>query len=244
MKLFSVMMLMSAMVVSLMNVGLAGAPVDLTKIATPEQLKAEITAQMKAVDELVKEGKFGEKAAALKQAAGVVAVMSQGVAELSAADAPKAVALRDAAIKIWQTKEEADLKTAAADLQKTYTTEATSTAEVAHPWNKLTKMGGMMEEINTRNSKLRRAIRRPKGDVDEQLHAITCAMLTVAMYADTHEVKDKAKVPEWEKMSVDYIEALKTLTKALADKDSKTAEEAYKVANESCEKCHEVFRDE
>ncbi len=222
----------------------AEAPLDLASIATPAQLKAEITSQMSAIDELVKAGKTGEKADAVKQAAGVIAVMAQGVAELSSDDAPMAVAVREAAIKTWKSKEEADIAAGIEELKKAVAGDVKSDAAVAHPWNKLIRMGAMMEEINSRNSKLRRAIRRPKGEAEEQLHAITCAMLTVAMYADTHEVKDPAKVPEWEHMSKDYVEALKSLTKALVDKDSKAAEEAYKLGNESCDKCHEVFRDE
>ena len=104
-------------------------------------------------------------------------------------------------------------------------------------------MHSMMEEINGRNSKIRRLVRRTKGTVEEQQHAATTAVLALAMAEDTHEVKDKTKIPDWKKMSFDYQKAMTEVSKAVKEKDKTKIQENFLAGNKACDDCHEVFRD-
>ncbi len=227
--------------------GFAKAPIAIETVATVEELEAEITAQLAAIEEIVTAGKYEEKTEEAKQAAGVIAVLSQGLAEHPdhAKSKINGPAARDAAMAAADKKADAELFSGKLEeLKKSLAGETSGDHAQEHPWNKLIRMHAMMEEINARNSKLRRALRRPKGEMDERLHAVTSAMLTVAMHADTHEVKDKTRVPEWEQLCVDYLTSLNDLSKSLGEKDADGAAKHYEAANQACDKCHELFRDE
>ncbi len=101
----------------------------------------------------------------------------------------------------------------------------------------------MMEEINNRNAALVRVIRRPRGREGESAHASTIALLTIAMSADTHEVKDEGDVPAWQEMSDEYLTLMVQVGEAIRAEDGETARTHFDAANETCDRCHEKFRD-
>jgi hypothetical protein len=183
----------------------------------------------------------------LGQAAGVLACLAQSLAEHpQKGDTPvSAVALRGAALAARDAK---TLERARAALQQIEAALAGKAgkdpADVSYPWNKLVKMHPMMEEINARNGRIPRVLRRSRDPEKDALHGVTAAVLAEAMAADTHEVKDKSRIPEWEKLSHEYQAQMVLFAKAIKAKDSAKARAAFTAANTACDTCHEKFRDE
>ena len=112
-----------------------------------------------------------------------------------------------------------------------------------HPWNKLINMHRMMEEMNYRNSRLRRSLKRPRKLQEDAGHATVLTVLALAMEADTHEVKKKEEIPLWNKMSREYSTGMSKLAKAMLEKKAEVAQEIFNGSANSCESCHEKFRD-
>jgi hypothetical protein len=221
------------------------SPVAIEKVASVEELAGDVVSKITEIDELLA-GKYDEKSqTSIRQAAGVLACLGQAIAEHPENSKTKiqGAAVRDTAFVLAETKTQDDAKAALPAVKSAVDGSDTGKHEVEHPWNKLIKMHDMMEEVNTRNSKIRRALKRPKGNLEERQHASTIAILCLAMAVDTHEVKDKTKIPEWEKMSFDYQKAMTELSAALAEKNKEKAEELYAAGNKTCDLCHEAFRD-
>lgn len=224
----------------------AKSPIPLDKVAPVEDFAAEIDAQMETITEkMASDAKFEDIKETIGQAAGVIAVMAQGVAEHPDKKKVKVqgALLRDAAFSFVKAKTADDAKKAFGGMKEAVAGDNHGEAKEDHDWAKLINMHPMMEEINGRNSKLRRVARRPKGTQEENLHIATIIALTIAMHEDTHEVKDKSKIPAWKEMCVEYIDSLSELSKAIKMKDKKKAASLYTKGNEVCEKCHEAFRD-
>ena len=228
----------------------AKSPIEIATVSSIEELAGEVDSKVKEIEELVATGKFEDKdKVAIRQAAGVLACLGQAIQEHSGNQATKiqGAALRDHAFTIVKACKSGTLD----DVKKNWPEVKTAIAGACkdehkpeHEWNKLISMHDMMEEVNGRNSKLRRLLKRNKGTLEEQQHAATLAILAVAMAVDTHEVKDKTKIPEWEKMSFDYQKAMSELSLAIKAQDKTKMEAAFNAGNKACDLCHEVFREE
>jgi hypothetical protein len=181
------------------------------------------------------------------QAFGLLSVLGQAIAEHpQKADAPfSGPALRDAAMQYYAgqglTYEQA--QGALAAVQEARQGGGATDAAPDYEWNKLVRMHPMMEEINARNAKLVSVFRRPRGRPEEAGHATTIALLSLAMYADTHEVKNEADIPQWQTWSAEYRDKMVAVAAAVQEKDGTTAREHFDAANEICDACHEKFRD-
>jgi len=145
----------------------AGSPVGVTeKIAPLADLKLEVSEQVERLSGVLTAEKYDDaKDGDVRQAFGLLACLGQAIAEHDQADGAKiqGAALRDAAL---QYKRKASLEEA----QKAFEAVKLAVAGQAegdhakeHPWNKLINMHPMMEEMNDRNSKILRVLRRPRG---------------------------------------------------------------------------------
>ncbi len=63
------------------------------------------------------------------------------------------------------------------------------------------------------------------------------------MYADTHEVKDESEIPLYQEMAREYLNLMIQVGEAVRAKDGETARTHFDAANETCDQCHEKFRD-
>lgn len=180
----------------------------------------------------------------VKRAGGLLACLGQAIVEHpKAADAGVAAAdLRDAGLALKGAKDAEAAKAGLAAAEKAMAGEASGNAKDEHEWKGLIGMHDMMEVINSRNSKLRRAVKRLRKPEEEKLHAIALAVLSVAMEADTHEVKNEAEVPEWVAMSVESQKISAELVKAIREKEKRDAAKLFKSLAQSCKSCHEKFR--
>jgi hypothetical protein len=224
----------------------AAAPVKVAEVAPLADVAAEARAAVAALEAALADPAGFESALdSVKQAGGVLACLGQAIAEhpdnkSAGVSGPH---LRDAGLAIRAAKVHAD---AAAGLQRAkqaVAAEAVGEAAAEHPWNKLTGMHGMMEELNARNSKIRRALRRLNNPEEDSRHASVAAVLSLAMIADTHEVKNAADIPKWTAMAGDYQKTMTALSAAIKAKELDKAKDLFAKSTEACAKCHELFRD-
>ena len=243
-----------ALCVSLLAPVEAAAPAKISTVAEAADIVAEARHQLAILEELAKNQAAFEQALkvnGIAQAGGVLACLAQALVEHDKIGDVKVAAadLRDAALAVRNEKNLNAVKGGIAKIEAALNGKA-GDAKKEYSWTKLVNMHRMMEEANSRYSKLRRTVtnmrRRPerKFDVEEATgHAVALAVLGLPMYADTHEVKDKKDIPEWQEYSMIYRNSTAELVKAIKAKNGNKAYEAWKTAGESCSKCHEVFRE-
>lgn len=226
---------------------LAAAPVKIKEVAPVADLVTEAEAKIKAIEEaLASEDKYQEaKATALVRDAAVLAVLSQAIAESEEKAAWKASApdLRDAAIGLGGAKSFDDAKKALAAIKEAHGGKAGG-AKLEAEWNKLGKFGAVMKEVNVRNGRLRRYVRKlPDNPNDAARDASVLAVLALVAHDDTHEVKQAADVPEWQSLSKEFQSQMTAAAAAFNKKDAAGAKAGFDKANAACNSCHKKFRD-
>ena len=153
-----------------------------------------------------------------------------------------ATGLRDAALVLSKTKKLDDAKAALTSVNDALAGKGAK-GEKDHPWSKLVNMHRMMEELELQGGKLRRVLKRPRRLENYSENAAILVVLGFAMEADTHEVKNEAKLPQWKTWSKEYHEAMSGLNTAIKAGDGDKAKSIFDASNETCDACHEVFRD-
>ena len=226
----------------------SAAPQKIVEIATVDDLVAEINSKVDFLNQqLVNADSFAkaQEKKEINQAAGVIACMAQAIVEHpDAAKANfKAADLRDAAVALRPAKSFDEAAKLVVALKEAHSGKSAGTAKPDAEWNKLTGMGRMMEEINSRSSTIRRGLRRLQKPEETARDCTTLAVLALAMEIDTHEVHDKDQLPLWKELSVKYRTEMTAMAKAVRTKDITKATEHFTAANEACNKCHEQIRD-
>jgi len=225
----------------------AEAPANVDDVAPIGDLVYEVDAKIKLLDRNLADAEAYEKAREedVWQAFAVLTVTGQAIAEHShqAEAGFSGPALREAAIGFKRNTNYDDAQAMLAAVKTARAGGGATDAKVDADWAKLIRMHPMMEEINERNAKLVSVFRRPRGRPDEPVHASTIAVLSLAMLADTHEVKNEADIPTWQEWSKDYREKMIGAANAVREKDGAAARELFDQANETCDACHEKFRD-
>ncbi|MFO1023252.1 MAG: cytochrome c [Planctomycetales bacterium] len=218
----------------------------MSAVAPAAILTAEAEAIVKALDAALTDAESYDKAKKnVAKDFGLLAVIGQALAEHDEDSKLKAAAadLRDAAIQGAKAKTLEDAKKAFEGV-KAAAEGKKGSAAVEHPWNKLMSLHHLMEVVNTRNGKIRRVARSiPSDTAEAERNAYVLALLSVAMAADTHEVKDKAQVPEWEKYSKEMQESMSGLGAALKKKDADAVKKTFAAAGKTCTDCHREIRD-
>lgn len=225
----------------------AAAPAEVAPIASIEAIQFEVDSKIEVLTGALESAEKFEmlKEKDIWQAFSVLSVLGQAVAEHpQKGDAGfSGPALREAAIQYKRDTPHADAQAMLAAVKEARGGGGATDAPVEFEWNKLTRMHPMMEEINARNAKLVGVFRRPRGRPEEAGHATTIALLALPMYADTHEVKNEADIPQWQEWAAQYREQMVAVAAAVQEKDGTKAREHFDAANEICDACHEKFRD-
>lgn len=228
----------------------AASPVKIKEVAPGADLVIEADAKIKALEEaLADNAKYQEaKASSLPRDAGVLAILSQAILESEDKPAWKAAAadVREGAIAIWNSKSFEDAKKGL-DAVKAAAGGASAGAKPEAEWNKLSKLGALMKEVNARNGKLRRATRK-LPEKDEELaqtarDASVLAVLALVTHEDTHEVKNDAEKPLWQQQSKEFQAQMTAAATAFKAKDAASAKKSFDAANKACNDCHKKFRD-
>ena len=70
------------------------------------------------------------------------------------------------------------------------------------------------------------------------------SLLGLVVLDDTHEVKDKTRLPKWNQYSVDFQANAAATAAALRSGDKKLIKTLYLKAAKACADCHSDFRSE
>lgn len=226
---------------------MAETPFPLAEVAPLDDLVYEVNDRIEELDELLTSAESFEdkKDSEVRRAFGVLAVIGQAIAEHKEHSKTKiqGPALREAARSFSPKSSYEEAKAALEAVRQAQAGEASGEATVEHDWAKLINMHPMMEEIEERSGSINRVVRRPRGRPDEPVHASVIAVLTVAMHADTHEVKDPGRIPVWHELAREYLNQMTGVAQAIREKDKETAGELMRQATGTCDRCHEEFRD-
>ncbi|RMG40015.1 MAG: hypothetical protein D6725_04240, partial [Planctomycetota bacterium] len=206
---------------------LAAAPIAVSKVATPEQLVAAAELAIEKASALLEDaGEYAANRKYVKRQAAVLAVVGQALAESGKQWSARGIALREAGLALQKAATHADAKKALALAKDALAGKATG-GNAQADWAKLCGMHDMMEHIEVTFTKLRRSLRRSRDPKADAAAATQLAVLGVAMYADTHEVKDPKLVPQWQAMAREYQQALTALAAAFEKGDKAAATKAY-----------------
>lgn len=223
---------------------LAAAPIEVSKVASTDQLRAAAELAIeKAASLLENAGDFAENRKYVKRQGAVLATVGQALAESGDRWAAAGTGLRDAGLALQKAAAHADATRALAAAKDALAGKAAG-GDVQADWARLCSMHDMMEHIEVTFTKLRRSLRRSRDPKADAAAATQLAVLGIAMYADTHEVKDPKLLPQWREMAREYQQALTALAAAFEKGDKAAATKAYEAGYQSCEKCHKVFRPE
>ena len=225
----------------------AAAPVKIADVAPIEDFALEAEAKVKLLEEALKDQTTYDagKKKSIPEDAGILAIFAQAIAEHSADAAWKAAApdVRDAAKSIAKAGSLADAQKGLAAVKEAMGGKK-GAAAVDAKWEELSNLDAVMSEVNKRTGKLRRAVRKlPDDPAQAARDASVLALLGVVTHEDTHEVKDKAKIPGWQKFCIDMQVDMTELSKQLKAKDAAKSKAAFDKANKSCSGCHEQYRD-
>jgi hypothetical protein len=223
------------------------SPVKLSTVAPVADLVAEAEAKVELIEGYLKDEKTysGMKKKKIPQAASVLACLGQAIAEHPQKSDVKAAGadLRDASLGIIKSTSYQEARDTFGRIKLALAGQSNGEAKTEHNWHQLIDLHRLMDEVNARNSKVRRVVRRSRDPRKDSLHATTLAVLALAIHADTHMVKDEKDIPRWQELSLDFQKSMTTIASALKEKDKDGAREAYLKAKQSCNHCHDAFRD-
>lgn len=113
-------------------------------------------------------------------------------------------------------------------------------------WNeKVASLGKLMKHITFVNNRLRRQARQLNKEGEEAArHAAVLAVIGQSIQADTHEVKDPTRGPEWMRYSAALRDSAGEVNAAIHKADQAAVDMALRKLAVSCETCHQEFRGE
>ena len=232
-----------------------GRPQKLSTTISIPDLQDEAVLQLSLVNKYLDTRKSYANSAKheLPRAAGMLAVIGQALAvhDSKRTAAEKAVrppihgpTLRDAALKLSGTKTLAEALATVPNLTTAVLGQAKPTGSIKHPWTGLISLHHIMEELNSRNSRLRRAVRRTRDPNLAARNAATMGLLGLVILSDTHEVKQKTQLAAWRKFSSDFRTNAAATARAFRAGDKAKIKPLYLQAAKACAGCHSTFRSE
>jgi cytochrome c556 len=150
-------------------------------------------------------------------------------------------ALRDAALKVRDAKSIADARKGLQQVKLAWKGDTSGASNLKYAWDKLISRGALMAELETRQIKLRRIVKRPRKPASDSLHATTGAVLALALSADTSGAESKSDIAEWKALAKQYQTTMTELIGALKKKDSKASRALHTAGQLTCTKCHQKY---
>ena len=105
-------------------------------------------------------------------------------------------------------------------------------------------MHDLMEEVNYRNSRLRRAVRRSRDPAKDARHASTMAVLALVLLVDTHEASKPAEITSWKRHTLEFQRNMTAVAVAIRKRETTKVKPLYLKAAKACNACHAEFRAE
>lgn len=227
---------------------LADAPAPVKSVMPVNEMELEIAAQVARLEKsLASQAAFDkEKGTSVRQGFGVLALLGQGLAEHADKTTSKinAAALRDGALVYKRNSAYAEAQTALKQVKDSVTGGGPTTAGPNVEWNRLIGLGALMHEINDRNEGLKKIVDDGQKGPDAARQASLWAAMSLAMQADTHEVKNPADLPKWNQFVLDFRESSIKLAAAIREGNKAGAQEGLVKTQAACAACHKVFHPE
>lgn len=233
--------------ITISQFSLAAPPRKIADLVSADDLAVEITAKLDELGPLLEtEAAFAENKKRVKQAASMLIVAAQAVAEHDDDSPLKASApdLREAGIKIALAEAHADAAAGLTAAHEAQQGKSAKTSPVEYDWGKLVKQRPIMEDNEAKMQQLQRTLRRPKDPAAESRLAALLAVSSLPAIVDTHEVKDKSQLPEWDRLAKLMVDQLSEISTALKEKDAMKAQTIFKAARMTCVECHRQFKTE
>ena len=222
-------------------------PLRIGDFAAVGELETEIQDRFRELEPfLTSQNSHAENLKRLKQVASMLAVAAQALIDHEDDSKLKAHApdLREGATQIARAEMFAEAELGWRAVQAAVRHQSPKRASAESDWSRLVKQRPIMEEMEVRMLILQRALRRPKDAAKEAQHAAAVAVAGLTTLADTHDVKDRDRIPEWEKHAKDLLEQLKGMTAAIKSGQSLEAQAQFKAARAICVDCHRQFKKE
>lgn len=229
------------------QLALAAPPRKISELISTADLQVEIAMKIEELGPLVESADaFVENKKRIRQSASMLVVAAQALAEHDDESdfKPSAPDLREAGIKIALAEAHADAADGLQEAQAAHRGESSKSAPVEYDWAKLVKQRPIMEDNEAKMQQLQRALRRPKDPAAESRIAALLAVSSLPAIVDTHEVKDKSQLPEWDRLAKLMVDQLAEVTTAIKDKDAMKAQSIFKMSRTTCVECHRQFKKE
>lgn len=229
----------------------AAPPAKIAAVAPIGDVVAAVDASVKVLDEkLASSDEYNQAKKPVAIEATVIAVLAQAVADSEEKAAWQATAadVREGARAIVAAKSYDDAKKGFEALKAALGGKGAG-AKTESDWSKVMPLGKIMDGVNSRAGKMRRAV-RAKSPTDAQIaestaDATVLAVLALAVHDDTHEVKSKKSedIALWQKFSKEFQAEMSAAAGAFKKKDVTAAGDAWKKGNTACNDCHSKFRE-
>ena len=217
-------------------------------------LGVELTDRLEELRKHAESEEAFEKAADQKwgSACGVLACIGQALSlhpQGSEVSGDK-LAIRDAAMELAvcgdaeEARQYLDILAEAIDAPGAVNPDSSDAAEPdGVDWYSLIDSYSLMEEINTRNSKLVRVSRRPRGKPEEAAHAAVIALLCYPMHAQAEDYVGDDDLGDYQTLAVQYQSQVSEMAAAVSAKDGPLVKEKLTASTQTCNQCHEKYRD-
>lgn len=233
----------------------AAAPAKISTVAPAADIAAQVDASVKALEEYLatSESYTQNKMKKVPVEGAVIAVLAAAVVDSDEKDKVSwnaaAADVREAGKMVAASKSYDDAKKGLAAIKEAVGGKAAG-AKPEQEWNKLCRLGTVMDTINMRAPKMRAGARKKQltdAEAAEYSGAATVmAVFALAVHDDTHEVKSKKKedIDEWQKFAKEFQSQMTAAAAAFKAKDPTKAGDAWKKGNTACNDCHAKFREE
>lgn len=223
----------------------AKAPEELKKFPVAD-LATEANAQIETLETLTESpASYKEKQDEIRRTASLLAVFGQAIAEHPEGKSQKLspLALRDAAMILSASEDHQAPLDALKTLKAAANGEAPKAAPETVAWADLIDMPDMMHIINTRNAQLVKAARRSRDPEGDSRHALTIAMLTIAMSAQAEDYLSKEEdIKAWKQYAAGFQAGMTDLAASIKTQDKANIQKHLAAATKACNDCHAQFR--
>lgn len=244
MQRFLLALAVPAMLVFVSGAANDAAEAPVSQFASAEDLVTLINEYGERVGEaVVSQEEFEAKGSRMVRDARTLAVLGTALG-LSDQDHPLKAAAPGIVAAAKKTAESGDdlaaAQAAVEGLKKALAGDAQGGEELA--WDNTKALGQLMKQVNFVHTRLKRNAKKlDKYQEQCAQDATLLAVIGEATRHDTHEVKDDAKLPDWNNYAVEMRDASAALAAAIKSGDAAAVEAGMTRVAENCDACHHTF---
>lgn len=225
------------------------APPKLSSVAPAADLVARAKLYLESFDQgLAGEQEYKDSASKIERDANTLTVLALALGNHDADNELKAAApaIMAASQALAEAQDYAAAKTALAALHAAMEGKAANAAEAGAPkWACVASMDELMKQVVNVNNRLKRGMRRFDRQKEEQARdAAVLAVIAQEFVYDDPGIAESDDLDRWYRLCGEMRDAAGELNAKARAADKAGAEAALVKLAQSCDDCHEVFRDE